>query len=466
MKQIIVFLFYLGTAFSQSKSIHVPADQPTIQAGINAARNGDTVIVHPGKYFDNINFRGKKIVLTSRYYESKDTSFIGSTIIDGSVPASPDSASVVRIVSHEDSSTVLQGFTITGGTGTNWIDEHGAGVYREGGGILIAGSSPVIKNNVLINNIVSKNSKVVSAGGGGIRAGDGNPKILNNVVIRNTGRYGAGIVLNYTGALVRNNIITQNSGGEDYGGGALWMNHDGTANKLIENNTLVGNKVIAVYVWQGSSIIRNCILWRDSSTSARQIAANSGGPTVTYSNVQGGWTGTGNSNVNPQFMDSSFHLGAGSPCIDAGDTNALFEDLADTLLPVVPDMARWPSQGGLRNDMGAYGGPGASDFSPLTILTDVVSSGSILPAATKLEQNYPNPFNPATTISYRLLSKAFVNLKVYDALGREVATLVSEVMPSGDHSVQWQADGLPSGVYFYRLQSKNTSETRKLILLK
>jgi flagellar hook assembly protein FlgD len=83
-----------------------------------------------------------------------------------------------------------------------------------------------------------------------------------------------------------------------------------------------------------------------------------------------------------------------------------------------------------------------------------------------LEQNYPNPFNPVTTISYRLHSKAFVTLKVYDALGREVATLVSEVVPAGDHSVQWQADGLPSGVYFYRLQSKNTSETRKLILLK
>jgi len=83
-----------------------------------------------------------------------------------------------------------------------------------------------------------------------------------------------------------------------------------------------------------------------------------------------------------------------------------------------------------------------------------------------LEQNYPNPFNPATTVSFNLPTKGFVLLKVYDLIGREVATIVSEEMSAGSYSKQWSAADLPSGVYFYRLQCGLYTEAKKLTLLR
>ena len=89
-----------------------------------------------------------------------------------------------------------------------------------------------------------------------------------------------------------------------------------------------------------------------------------------------------------------------------------------------------------------------------------------LPADYALDQNYPNPFNPATTISFSLPSKSFVSLKVFDALGRVVSTLVLEELPAGTYSRQWNAADLPSGMYFYRLQAGTFTETKKLLLLR
>ena len=97
-----------------------------------------------------------------------------------------------------------------------------------------------------------------------------------------------------------------------------------------------------------------------------------------------------------------------------------------------------------------------------------------MPQGYRLAQNYPNPFNPSTTISFTLPSHSFVSLKVFDLIGREVATLVLEEMPAGIHSLPWNASYLPSGVYFYRLQARPLygkqvdafMEIKKLILLK
>jgi hypothetical protein len=83
-----------------------------------------------------------------------------------------------------------------------------------------------------------------------------------------------------------------------------------------------------------------------------------------------------------------------------------------------------------------------------------------------LHQNYPNPFNPSTTFSFSLPSKSFVTVKVFDLIGREVATIVNEELQAGNYSRQWVAEGLSNGVYFYRLQAGKFVETKKLILLK
>ena len=101
------------------------------------------------------------------------------------------------------------------------------------------------------------------------------------------------------------------------------------------------------------------------------------------------------------------------------------------------------------------------------IVTDVKDEISI-PARFVLEQNYPNPFNPSTTINYQLPTAGYVTLKVYDVLGREVATLVNEYQIAGIYNSKFitQNYGLPSGVYFYTLKAGNYARTNKMILAK
>ncbi|MBE0552036.1 MAG: T9SS type A sorting domain-containing protein [Ignavibacterium sp.] len=83
-----------------------------------------------------------------------------------------------------------------------------------------------------------------------------------------------------------------------------------------------------------------------------------------------------------------------------------------------------------------------------------------------LFQNYPNPFNPTTNIQYQVSSNIQVLLKVYDVLGHEIATLVNEYKPAGSYEVDFDATGLSSGVYFYKLQTGSFVETKKMILMR
>jgi hypothetical protein len=100
------------------------------------------------------------------------------------------------------------------------------------------------------------------------------------------------------------------------------------------------------------------------------------------------------------------------------------------------------------------------------IITGVESRGSRTTKSFSLYQNYPNPFNPKTTFTFTLPSRSFVTLKVYDLIGREIATLVNNYLFAGSYSQQWDAANVSSGIYFYRLQAGSYSETKKLILLK
>ena len=110
-------------------------------------------------------------------------------------------------------------------------------------------------------------------------------------------------------------------------------------------------------------------------------------------------------------------------------------------------------------------GPWSDVFSFSIILTDVENEQQI-PSEFALFQNYPNPFNPVTSIQYAIGSRQFIQLKVYDVLGNEVATLVNEEMPAGSYEVKFDASGLTSGIYFYKLQAGSMVETKKMILIK
>lgn len=457
------FMAFSPDAFAVIRN--VPAQYSTIQGAINACNNGDTVLVQPGTYTENVNFRNKKIVLTSRFYQGNDLNYISTTVINGSNPAHPDTASCVIISGGQDSTCVLQGFTLTGGRGTIWNDEHFAGFYREGGGLLVALSSPVIRFNIIRDNNCPMGGIANSTGGGGVRIGDGYVRFYNNVIMNNTSRYGSGLVLNYAGGEYKNNIIARNSGAMAFGSGAgVWMNNTFSRPKTLENNTIVFNtstsQTPGVYNTGGLAALRNNIVWGNTGGTNAQF----GGPQmlVTYSNVQGGLAGPGNINSEPLFDTTNYYLRANSPCVDKGDSSAEYNDPPD---PLNPSQAKWPARGGLRNDMGAYGGP-LSKVIAGSIVSVKSLSGPAEAERFTLMQNFPNPFNPVTKISYSLRSTSRVTLAVYDNLGRKLSEQVNRVQPAGEYSVRFDGTDLSSGTYFYRLSVNGISLTKAMMLIK
>jgi len=112
------------------------------------------------------------------------------------------------------------------------------------------------------------------------------------------------------------------------------------------------------------------------------------------------------------------------------------------------------------------GSTGQGGIYKLEKVTSVHRVKDGIPVRFSLEQNYPNPFNPSTRIGFAVTGSGFVSLKVHDVLGREVATLVSEVLQPGSYTTTWDAARMPSGVYFYRLKAKDFMETKKMLLLK
>jgi hypothetical protein len=106
------------------------------------------------------------------------------------------------------------------------------------------------------------------------------------------------------------------------------------------------------------------------------------------------------------------------------------------------------------------------DYNGTCTYSDIISINNLAPNGFVLEQNYPNPFNPSTRIKFAIAGKQFVSLKVYDVLGNEIAALVNEVKPAGTYEVEFEANNLSAGVYYYTIVTNNFVQTKKMILLK
>jgi len=445
--------------------IQVPSDQPTIQAGINVAETGDTVLVAPGTYYENINFKGKNIVLASHFILDDDLEFINSTIIDGSQAQYADTASCVRIVSGENSTAVLQGFTIKQGTGTHWVDpQFPAWTWHSGGGVFVFQSSPTIKNNYIIDNHVDDDTGVSGASGGGILMYGGNPIIINNVIKNNTALYGAGVVIDYSGCVFKNNIVAQNSGGQNYGGGGFWTIGNVAQPIIIENNTIVNNeselKGGAMYLWSTQLTARNNIIWENTQSSGGQIFLYDGANAeISYTDIEGGYSGEGNIDLPPQLADTNYILDLSSPCIDTGNPDVQFNDPED---PENTGQALWPSQGQLRNDMGAYGGPYTCFLQDIT--TGI--NNMLSPFQEINIEVFPNPFSGFTRISVKgNLPSSEQMIEISDIKGQ----IVKQILIS-NQSTEYIWNGknnkgveIQAGIYFCNLVSINSKETVKVI---
>jgi hypothetical protein len=366
----------LGAATTLSVSTagrlrRVPDDYRTIQEAIDSAAPGDTVLVAPGRYQENIRFRGKGIVVASEYLVKRDPALIQRTIIDGSHPAHADTASVVLFVEQEDTSAMLLGFTITGGKGTVWTDARDKTLYREGGGVLCELSSPIIEHNIIeANEAIDVRPGLLSAGGGGIRCGYAEPIIRHNVIRGNRGHYGAGVVLFHSAATVRNNLIVRNQGGTGFGGSGIWAvgRLSYRLSNAIEQNTIVGNVASLPDTTPGQMagkgggltlyapvVMRNNVVWGNRQAIGGQVDGSTRRPpALRYNLVEGGFAGGGNLDGDPGFADTvTYYLANHSPAVDAGDPTSPRD-------PARAGTATAPSRGKSRADIGAYGGPGSA----------------------------------------------------------------------------------------------------------
>ena len=206
----------------------------------------------------------------------------------------------------------------------------------------------------------------------------------------------------------------------------------------------------------------NNIIWGNSAGSYQpEIHITAGGmsPDIVYCDIEGGWLGEGNIDSDPFFIDTLYNLADSSLCIGVGIDSV---EIAGNwyCAPLFDfDGTPRPNPPGTLPDIGAQEWPDS--------ITNIIElHASVFPNKYSLSQNYPNPFNPTTTIEFSLPKPGFVNLSIYNVLGEKVADIVSKDLTAGNYKYTWDAGGLSSGVYFYKLESGSFIQTRKLLLLK
>jgi hypothetical protein len=317
---LVIALLLAIPCITHPEVLNVPDDFESIQAGINAAEDGDTVLVQPGVYVENIRIIRRAITVASLILTTSNPAYTDSTIIDGD-----RRASVVTISDQADENTILRGFTLRNG------------LQERGGGINCLESSPTLKNLVIVDNISNSH-------GGGIHCcGESSPTMEDLVIVDNvaTSNGGSGIVFcprggNQPSTLTRVTICNNTNGrGGGYGGG-IW-DQAGVLeiiNCTIYNNSAAEGGGIHFESREGSSVL-NSIIWANEPDQVTRDL----GDCITWSNIEDGHEGEGNINEDPLFVDTDsgdYHLQWGSPCIDTGD----------------PDTN--PDPDGSRADMGAY----------------------------------------------------------------------------------------------------------------
>jgi hypothetical protein len=438
--------------------IEVPEEWPTIQEGIHAATDGDTVLVSAGTYYENIRFHGKRILLTSYLHGPWAHRLREEVILDGSYPTDPESSAVVYFVDGEDSTSVLRGFTIRNGAGQL------NGGRRTGGGIFCDFGSPTIEGNLIMGNSAHC--------GGAIHYKDSTEQrmhIIGNEICWNAAAcFGGGIWIpgsfghEGSNVLIEDNVIHGNTASTvernliaaNTGAGVIIADYDPGSELVLLNNTICGNTK-AIDIWYALAVeIRNNIIADNGvGIELRAVGTHSISYNDVWSNADGDYVGCqagfGDISDNPLFVGGvpfDYHLTGDSPCIDAGDPES----------PPDPDSTR--------ADIGAFyfdqGTSGVTEAWPAFAPEEITLSV------------WPNPCSGRACVSMALSSgREHVVLGIYDLGGRLLKRLHSGAAAPGRIDFSW--DGLtgsgrpvPEGVYFLRVEASGRHENQRLVLVK
>lgn len=243
----------------------------------------------------------------------------------------------------------------------------------------------------------------------------------------------------------------------------------GDAGALIENVTAsdcsTSFAISLGYEDDEPTVLRNTLLWDvDYGVFIKPESGSEQQGEYAFCVADLPLPGIGNIQVDPQFdaQLGSPWLSPDSPCIDAGDPAPPFDDLED---PANPGWALWPSQGGLRNDIGFTGGPHAAVPDTEWVAVEPIERPA-MPRGFTLGDPWPNPFNPTARIAYELAVPSEVRLSVHDLLGRRVAMLTQGRRAAGRYEATIDGAGWASGLYFVTLEAVGRLETRKVLLVR
>lgn len=516
-----------------ARTLRVPQEYPTIQAAINAAVSGDTIQVATGTYQEaNLIFNKSGVVLQGTNQQSVIQGVFGSTAIlcNNLIGAKSVikgfkitrgsygircSSTVINL--RIENNLITQNYSNTSGYGiyldqgssieivTNTISLNGKGIYgvgnniveivanqilsnkaSYGGGIILSGAQCLIKGNtitnswdgaiqlsantraVLVKNVLTNNNSWNQPAGFSIT---NSTAILwqNLLALGTVHQYGstAGLYASNSHVELYNNIFH----GLTFSFGST---RAGAAMNLSNTSVIAKNNIITSNGSAGGSNVVNY-----TGTKSRDFSYNDFWDNKTIGQVGGITLGVGNKFENPLYVNTtSFGLGVGSPCINAGDPDPQFND---------PD--------GTRNDMGIYGGPqNPSITSSLSVSQSLSSSFSAEPHSTYINgnntpisladnnqqtlnqpQQFKNKFNPIRGefggITFTVGSESHVGITLYDRFGRVVKELTSRDFPPGRFTEAWDGrDGegfvVASGVYHVVMKIGNQTNRSKIIVSK
>ena len=465
---LIVSCLLICCSAAHARTIGVPGDASTIQAGINAASAGDTVLVQPGRHFESIDFKGKNIVVGSLFLATRDSSYILDTIIDAE-----QKNTVVTFQNGETSKAELCGFTLTNGLSRGSVIDSG----NPGGGICCINASPYLnhlivegnesrlqgggmyleKSNSVIEYCVIRNNYSISSGGG-LYLYKGDQKISNCIIDKNEG-YPTGVYC-LKSKVHFYKVIMINSQFDD-------MILSSSSEISIINCTISNNSSAFTIDYSDVTII-NSIFWNNSS-QINILRGDSSLPVshvvIVYSDMQGGinqikgvndslYYDNTNINSDPLFLDianNNYSFDKKSPCINSG---IAFYKMRNIELNLTEK-----EYYGIAPDMGAF----ESNYT-----STIVNENNLCPISLS---NFPNPFNYSTAIQFSLSQPGRIIITIYTVSGQKVIDLLEKNLKVGKYQAQWNGKDtfgniVSSGVYIIRLDAGLHSLSKRTLYMK